>query len=135
MNEAAPFWQDGDALLWRFGGETGRIEAWGPNALRVRARPGHEIVAPHVSALLDAAPSAPRVEIGETSASLTNGTIRAEATIRDRYGAEVKREVTLRFVNAETGAELLAETRSHFAGPRPRNFKALASSSWKLEAT
>ncbi|MEQ8942918.1 MAG: glycoside hydrolase family 31 protein [Roseitalea porphyridii] len=131
----APFWQDGGALLCRFGGETLRVEPWGADAVRVRARPGLEIVEPHVSALLDPAPIASAsVSIDQRSATLTNGRIRAELTIVERYGADVKQEVVIRLVRADTGEELLSETRPHFAGPRTRNFKALASGSWKLEA-
>ncbi|RVT81799.1 family 31 glucosidase [Rhodobacteraceae bacterium CCMM004] len=129
------FSEENGALVIRFGGETLRIEPWGSDAIRVRARPGLKVVEPHVSALLDPASADGRVEIGDTGASLTVGRLRTEARIVARYGADVKRELVLRHVRADTGAELLAEARGHFAGPRTRNFKALASGSWKLEAT
>lgn len=117
----------------RFMGETLRILPWGPNALRVRARPGRELAAPHVDALLPASQQAGVVVIGETSARVMNGRIAAEVTLKERYGADIKREAVIRFVRSDTGEELLSETRSHFAGPRTRNFKALASGSWRLE--
>ncbi|WP_421724187.1 TIM-barrel domain-containing protein [Bauldia sp.] len=130
-----PFAEDDGALVCHFGGEALRLEPWGTNAIRVRARPGHEIVEPHVSALLSPeADQESRVDIGSGSASLTCDRLRAELVIVDRYGADVKREVVICFTDAETGEELLAETRPHFAGPKTRNFKALASDSWKLEA-
>jgi len=120
----------------RFMGETLRILPWGPNALRVRARPGRELAAPHVDALLPAAsPQAGVVVIGETSARVMNGRIAAEVTLKERYGADIKREAVIRFLRSDTGEELLSETRSHFAGPRTRSFKALASGSWRLEQT
>jgi alpha-D-xyloside xylohydrolase len=43
--------------------------------------------------------------------------------------------VVIRYVDTVTGEELLAETRSHFAGPGPRAFKPIASGSFQLEAT
>ena len=129
------FSQEGPALVARFGGETLRIESWGPHAVRVRARPGRAVVDPHVSALLPVAGESAQIEIAEDRASLTRGRLRAEARIVPRLGAEVKAELVLRFVRADSGALLLEEARSHFAGPRVRNFKALASGSWRLEAT
>ena len=131
---AGPIQQDDDAILCRFSGETLRVEPWGPDANRVRARPGLEVPLPHVDALLPATASSPRIEIGSETASLINGRIRTELEIVGRYGADVKREVVIRHVRADTGEELLAETRTHFAGPKTRNFKALASASWRLEA-
>jgi alpha-D-xyloside xylohydrolase len=128
------FAEEDGALVARHLGETVRIEGWGPDALRVRARPGTEVVEPHVSALLHGAEPA-AVEIGQGHATVTKGRLRCEARLVDRYGAEIKRELVLRFVRADTGAVLLEEARPHFAGPRTRNFKALASGSWRLEAT
>ncbi len=128
------FQDDGGALVWCFGGEVGRVEPWGADGLRVRSRPGLTLAVPHVDALLPVAPARGQVVIDGDRASITHGRIRTEARIKERYGADVKREVILRHVRADTGAELLAETRPHFAGPKTRNFKALASGSWRLEA-
>ena len=128
------FTKDGNALLCSFGGETLRVEPWGPDANRVRARPGREIVEPHVDALLPPLPMSAQIEIDETSASLTNGRLRTELRIVERYGADVRREVVVTHLRGDTGEELLAETRSHFAGPKTRSFKAIASGSWRLEA-
>lgn len=127
------FTQDGNALLCRFNGETLRIEPWGADALRVRARPGQTLAEPHVDALLPVDSQSADVTINSEKASITRGRIRAEFWIKVRYGADVRRELMLRFVRSDTGEELLSETRSHFAGPKPRNFKAIASGSWKLE--
>ncbi|MEM7642577.1 MAG: TIM-barrel domain-containing protein [Pseudomonadota bacterium] len=120
-------------LECRFMGEVIRIAPWGDDALRVRARPGMALVPGPVDALLPVADQMAEIEIGEERASITRGRLRAEIILKTRYGADVKREAVIRFVRADTGAELLAETRSHFAGPRTRNFKALASGSWRLE--
>lgn len=126
--------RDGDALVIRFNGETIRIEPWGPDALRVRARPGGCVAESHVSALLAPSGSTPQIEIEGGHARLTNGLIRAEVRLARRLGAEVSREPEIRYVRSDTGAELLAETRSHFAGPSPRNFKAISGGSFQLEA-
>jgi alpha-D-xyloside xylohydrolase len=130
-----PFAHDGDDLLIRFNGETIRITPHGPHALRVRARPGLSVAEPHVSALLPATPVTTQVEIDPTHATITNGRIMAEVRLVRRHGADVSREPLIRFLRAETGAELLSETRPHFAGPGPRAFKAISSGSFRLEAT
>lgn len=116
-----------------FMGETLRIAPWGKDALRVRARPGIGLVAPHVDALLPVQGQDGVILIGDRGASIMNGRVRAEVTLKERYGADIKREAVIRFLRADTGEELLSETRSHFAGPRTRSFKALASGSWRLE--
>lgn len=130
-----PFAEEDGALLCRFGGETLRLEPWGPDALRLRARPGLSVAEPHVDALLPPTSSQARIEIAPDRAAVTNGRLCAELRIKERYGADVKREVVIRYLRADTGEELLAEARAHFAGPKTRNFKALASGSWRLEAT
>jgi alpha-D-xyloside xylohydrolase len=126
--------RDGAALVIRFNGETIRIEPWGPDALRIRARPGGQVAEPHVSALLDPPQSTPLIEIDGAHARITNGRLRAEVRLARRLGAEVPKEPEIRFVRSDTGEELLSETRSHFAGPSPRNFKPIASGSFQLEA-
>ncbi|MBO6602383.1 MAG: glycoside hydrolase family 31 protein [Roseicyclus sp.] len=130
----AVFQEVDGGLECRFMGEMIRVTPWGPDAVRVRARPGRGLVAPHVDALLPAPAGRAEIEIGADRASLTHGRIRAEITLTERYGADIKCEAVIRFLRADTGEELLAETRSHFAGPRTRSFKALASGSWRLEA-
>ncbi len=126
--------KDGAALVIRFNGETIWIEPWGPDALRVRARPGGEVVEPHISALLPAGPARSVIGIDGPTARIANGRISAEVRLTRRLGADVPREPVIRFVRTDTGEELLAETRSHFAGPPPRNFKPIASGSFQLEA-
>eukprot|EP00873_Tetraselmis_striata_P013140 jgi/Tetstr1/433404/TSEL_022678.t1 len=61
----------------------------GPDAVRVRARPGRGLVAPHVDALLPAPAGRAEIEIGADRASLTHGRIRAEITLTERYGADI----------------------------------------------
>ena len=128
------FINDDGALVVRFNGEIIRIEPLGPDALRLRARPGLTVVEPHVSALLPAARCDALVSIDDRSASITNGLIRAEVRLQRRHGADVPMEPVIRFVNSVTGAVLLEETRPHFAGPGPRQFKPISSGSFILEA-
>lgn len=52
-----------------------------------------------------------------------------------RHGADQPKEVVIRYFDTITGMELLAETRTHFAGPGPRAFKPIGSESFQLEAT
>lgn len=132
---ADTFERHGNKLVIRFNAEIIQIEPWGLNALRVRARPGLSVVEPHVSALLEPQNVSTTFQTSETKASVTNGKIRAEAWLQHRHGADVPVEPVLRFVNAETGEELLAETRPHFAGPPPRHHRPLASESFHLEAS
>ncbi len=130
-----PFRIEDGALVARMFGETLRVEAQGPDALRTRARPGLTVAEPHVSALLPPAPATPDIRIDGPRASITNGRIRAELKVVPRHGADQPKEVVIRYLDTATGQELLAETRSHFAGPGPRAFKPISSGSFQLEAT
>lgn len=134
-----PFTADQGALVASFLGETLRIEPWGADGLRVRARPGSEVVEPHASALTSGSEindgTNDDIVLGHDTASITNGRITANLKVTSRYGAEVKREVVVEYVRSDTGEELLAETRSHFAGPKTRNFKGHVGGTWKLETT
>lgn len=126
--------EDG-ALVARLFGETLRVEAHGPDALRTRARPGLSVAEPHVSAFLDPQPADPKIAIDGTRASITNGRIRADLKVVPRHGADQPKEVVIIYVDTVTGEDLLSEVRSHFAGPGPRAFKPIASGSFQLEAT
>ena len=126
--------EDG-ALVVRFNGEIVRIEPWGENALRTRARPGLGVTEPHVSALLAAPHVIATIVLGDRRATISNGTIRAEVQLVRRHGSDVPMEPMIRYLNAATGAELIAETRPHFAGPGPRQFKPLSTASFALEVS
>ena len=132
---SAIFSQDAGALVARFMGETIRIEPFGSHALRLRSRPGADVQAPVVDALIPPAkkPQA-KIDIDARRARISNGKIAAELSITHRYGADVKDELIIRFVDTSNGEELLAETRPHFAGPGCRSFKAISSNSFRLEA-
>ncbi|MCY6379625.1 glycoside hydrolase family 31 protein [Hoeflea prorocentri] len=136
---ASPFTEDNGALVARFLGETLHIMPWGDDGLRVRASPGPVIREAPVSALVrgegGSGESPPKIDIDCEAASITNGRVTARLKVVTRYGAEIKREVVVSYVRSDTGEELLAETRSHFAGPKTRNFKGQIGGAFKLEAT
>ncbi len=127
--------KDDDALVVRFNSECVRVEAWGPDALRVRARPGGKVAEPHVCALLAATPTRPSIVIDGKHASIRNGRIEARVRLARRLGADVHLEPVIGFHDTVTGEELLSEARSHFAGPPARRFKPISSGSFQLEAT
>jgi alpha-D-xyloside xylohydrolase len=112
---------DDDALTWRCGPELVRIEAWGDDSLRVRASLGC-LVEGHGA--LAGRPAARAIVKEEAeNASITVGALTA---IVDAIGH-------IRFVRADTGAELLAEKPIHFWWPGPRNFTATGNGYQQLE--
>ena len=129
------FVNEAGALVCQFNGEVIRIEACGPNSLRVRSRPGRSVMDPEWSAILPQPKQSTMVAFDDKLASISCGAIRAEVRLTERYGADTKQELVIRFVRHRDGGELLGETRSHFAGPGPRSFRAIASSSYRLEAS
>ncbi|KOX28153.1 family 31 glucosidase [Saccharothrix sp. NRRL B-16348] len=115
----------GNALEWRANGETLRVEAWGPDAVRVRATPGGPVLDDLPGALLDAPPGAePEISLAEHHATLVNGalTVRVDAdtagSVTPYLPATAGR---LTFLRTEDGAELLAEQPAHFWWPGPRS--------------
>ena len=71
------FSQEGSALVWQVGHETGRIEPWGADSLRVRAIIGPQIVEGLPGALLQQAPSPIQIEIAGDTATVINGAVPA----------------------------------------------------------
>jgi alpha-D-xyloside xylohydrolase len=113
------------ALEWSGRQETVRIEPWGPDAVRVRARLGGPVLPGLPGALLDDAPPADpaAVKIRPGLATLTCGTITAE----------VNAEGMIRFLATDSGEELLAEERAHFWWPGPRLYTATGNGYHRLE--
>ena len=97
----APFVEDAGALTWRAGHEILRIEAWGPDSLRVRAALDHFIEDHGALAERPAAPGAVKV-LGQ-EANITVGAITAK----------VDADGQIRFLRTENGEELLAEQPIH----------------------
>ncbi len=116
-----PFVDGSGALTWRAGHEVVRIEAWGPDALRVRAALG-QFIDDH-GALAERPPASATVKVVGAGATITVGAITAEV---DAQGQ-------LRFLRTETGEELLAEQPIHFWWPGPRNFTTRGNGYQRLE--
>ncbi len=94
-----------------------RVEAWGPDAVRVRAAPGWIPVPDHGA--LDA--TAPGAEAATTvdgsSARLVNGGLTVQVDLPEADGVPMP---LVRFLRTSTGEELLAEEREHFWWPGAR---------------
>ncbi|MEU4449246.1 TIM-barrel domain-containing protein [Actinosynnema sp. NPDC050801] len=127
----------GNALEWRANGETLRIEAWGPDAVRVRATPGGPVLDDLPGALLDAPPGGkPEIVVAEHHATLVNGalTVRVDAdtdgSVTPYLPATAGR---LTFLRTADGAELLAEQPAHFWWPGPRSAAPTGNGYHRLE--
>ncbi|PWK85639.1 alpha-D-xyloside xylohydrolase [Lentzea atacamensis] len=118
------FAREAGGLELRTPEEVLRIEPWGPHAVRVRAAVT-AIESGLPGALDETAPPSPGVEqavLDDGSARLANGRLVVEA---DPHGR-------LRFLHAETGRELLAETKPAFFNDRPRTFSPRGDGSYHV---
>ncbi|GAA3740768.1 glycoside hydrolase family 31 protein [Salinactinospora qingdaonensis] len=115
---------DGQSLEWRSHHEVLRIEAWGPDSLRVRAAQ-HALRDDTYSALLAPAAGSAHAHVTEDTGTgeLVNGDIRASVTA----------EGMVRFERVSDGVELLAEQRAHFWWPGPRLFLSQGNGYHQLE--
>jgi len=101
---------------WTGRQETLRIEAWGPDALRVRGKVGGPVLEGLPGALVErepdavAADEAVTADVTATEAVLVNGAVTATISLTGR----------IRFTRTEDGTELLAEQDAHFWWPGPR---------------
>ncbi len=84
-----PFETGPDHITWRGGGQTLVVQAWGPDAVRVRCAPGAEVF-DNDFALLQPAESQPVVDADETTASLVNGEITVVLRAWDFYDEQVQ---------------------------------------------
>jgi alpha-D-xyloside xylohydrolase len=115
-HEEGEFHRAPGGLEWTGRQETLRIEGWGADALRVRARVGGPILESLPGALAEGAAPAPApgaepvVRIGAREATLVNGAITATVSLIGR----------ITFSRTADAAELLAEQDAHFWWPGPR---------------
>lgn len=111
-----------------------RVEAWGPDAIRVRAsrRPiGHlPPIQDEVQALLPPAGSAPLVTTTDDGARIVNGATTVELAVSGRGEAAT---VLLRFVRTSDGEVVLAEEPAHFWFPGARVIEDDGSGAGRLE--
>ncbi|MCL6512399.1 MAG: glycoside hydrolase family 31 protein [Anaerolineae bacterium] len=130
------FTQDGQALIVRFAEEMVRVEPWGKDALRVRATPNAMLDDDRLSALLPTENNNASIHIEGNRALVRHGRIAAEVVVRkpldwvDASGMDIG----LRFLDADSGAELLAEESYHPSWPPPRCFRPAGGDLWRLEA-
>lgn len=117
----ARFADDAGALTWRSGHEVVRIEAWGPDSLRVRAGLD-ELIEGH-GALADRPVADATVKIDAEGARIVIGALAAEMDLAGR----------IRFVRSDGGDELLGEQPIHFWWPGPRNFTATGNGYHHIE--
>lgn len=112
------------ALEWSGRQETLRIEPWGPDAVRVRARLGGPLLDGLPGALLDEAPATEAtVKIEDGQGTLTVGGLTVE----------VDAEGLIRFLRTDDSSELLAEARAHFWWPGSRLYTAVGNGHHRLE--
>ncbi|GAA2655736.1 glycoside hydrolase family 31 protein [Streptomyces vastus] len=112
------------ALEWSGRQETVRVEPWGPDAVRVRARLGGPVVDGLPGALLDEAPATEAsVKIEDGRGLLTVGALTVE----------VGSEGLLRFTRTDDSSELLTEERAHFWWPGPRLYTPVGNGYHRLE--
>jgi alpha-D-xyloside xylohydrolase len=124
--------QDKSSLIWEQHHETLQIEPWGLDSLRVRATAGAGVLDDLPGALLDPLPTEAQIQVGDDVATIRNGAITAEIHLEEeRIGAGA--QATIRFVNSSTGAELLAESPSHFPRPAARQFKPVGGDLFHTE--
>jgi alpha-D-xyloside xylohydrolase len=115
----------GHALLWRRAGETLKLQPWGRDAIRVQATRESELL-DQDWALLPPDPAASGgMEIGDSGASLRNGSIRAEISSAGR----------IRFLKEPGAMPLLEEVAPDFIIPPARDLRALPGGGWRAHVT
>jgi len=126
------FRQGHNMLIWEQNHETVQIEPWGRDSLRVRATMGPEIDDDLPGALLKPVPTEAQIEIDAQIAVIRNGAIAAEIRLGGASGSRSP-EGAIRFLNAATGVELLAESPSYFPRPPARQFKPVGGDHFQVE--
>ncbi|MET8100513.1 glycoside hydrolase family 31 protein [Streptomyces sp. NPDC005236] len=118
------FRERGGALEWSGRTETLRIEPWGPDAVRVRARLGGPLLEGLPGALLDEPEdTASTLELRHGEGRLTVGALTVE----------VSAEGLIRFTRTGDDGELLAEERAHFWWPGSRLYTPTGNGHHRLE--
>ena len=123
-----------DRLIWQLGHETLQVEPWGRDSLRVRATIGPEIRDDLPGTLLEPAASEVGIEIGDTGAVIRSGAIAAEITGEPVAFSVAGAAGRLRFLNATTGEELLAEELLRFTHPPARRLVPAGGDHFRVEA-
>jgi alpha-D-xyloside xylohydrolase len=119
------------ALDVRHRHEVLRIEAWGPDSVRIRAAQ-FRYPAENAGALPDEPPAGARpvIKVSDSHASLVHGelTVNIDVNLDHAYP-----EPLLTFSRTSTGDELLAERRAHFWLPGARVFYGNRSGAYEIQ--
>ncbi|MDX6390910.1 MAG: alpha-D-xyloside xylohydrolase, partial [Streptosporangiaceae bacterium] len=119
------------ALDVRHRHEVLRVEAWGPDSVRVRAaqfrRPAET-----AGALPDEPPDGtqPVIKVNDSRASLVHGELTVTVDVNQDHAYP---EPLLAFSRTSTGEELLAERRAHFWLPGARVFRGNRSGAYEVQ--
>ncbi|HEX4402860.1 MAG TPA: TIM-barrel domain-containing protein [Galbitalea sp.] len=107
-----------------------QIEAWGNDAVRVRA--AQHSIEPRDHGALDTPPASapPSIEIAGDRAEITQGKIRVVVTLNR---LEANPEPFLGFFHAQTGKPLLREQREHFWAPGARVYFGNRAGNYELQ--
>jgi alpha-D-xyloside xylohydrolase len=124
------FQQDGQRLIYELNNEIILVEPWGSDSLRIRATGNHEIHDDLPGALLSPTPSEPQLEIAERRGTIFNGAIRGEINLVGDFSGP---RAELRFYNAQSGEEVLAEAAAHFPKYPARYYKPAGGDYFKIE--
>lgn len=116
------FHETDGGIEWRGGHQVVRIEAWGDDAVRVRAG---------LHSLIDDLPGAlgPRPDHGAETAVEKDRAVLSNGAVT----VEVSGEGMLRFLHGRAGEELFAEERAHFWWPGPRVFTSTGNGYYRIE--
>jgi alpha-D-xyloside xylohydrolase len=124
--------QEKNSLIWEEYHEIVRIEPWGHDSLRVRSTAGAEILDDLPGALLRPTHAEAQIEIDGQRAVIRNGAVAAEIRPgEERAGGS--NQAGVRFLDSTTGAELLAESPSHFPRPPARQLKPVGGELFRVE--
>lgn len=124
--------QHNKSLIWRKNREVVQIEPWGKDSLRVRATVAPAICENAPGALLPPVSTDSNIEIGPERVVIRNGTLVAEIIPQHDF-ARPTAQAGLRFFNAETSVELLAEAPAYFPRPAARQYTSSSGDLFRLE--
>ena len=117
------FFEQDNSLYCVQGNETIRLEAWGPNGIRVRCTQAREIRQDCISALIGQGDRPSRIEIETEEASVQNGKIQARINSRGE----------LSFMRTDNGKELIREKAIHTLSIPARAYKDLQGDLFHLD--
>jgi alpha-D-xyloside xylohydrolase len=121
--------RDGRAVEVTVRHEVLRIEPWGADSLRVRVGL-HRLLDDVPGALLPPKPTEVDVTVTDEVGRITNGGITGIVEVQQ---ADTGPAALVRFVRTDTGAELVAEERTHFWWPGARVFMPQGNGYSRLE--